>query len=259
VIDAYDELAVETVGERIQWMAGFGSTETSPFCLVNRADTVVAGAIGLPAAGVEIKLAPVADKLEARVRGPHVTPGYWRAPEQTAAAFDEEGWYRFGDAMKFWDDVRPERGLAFDGRITEDFKLATGTWVSVGPLRAKLIAHLAPYMRDVVIAGLNRDYVSVLIVADMKACHSLCDFADDPLTHPATLATFREMLEAFAKISTGSSNRVRRALILRDSLDIDAGEITDKGSINQRAVLAKRAALVEALYAEPPPAHVIRV
>jgi feruloyl-CoA synthase len=259
VIDAYDELAIETIGARVQWMAGFGSTETAPFCLVCHADNVKAGAVGLPAAGVELKLAPVSDKLEARVRGPHITPGYWRAPEVTAAAYDEDGWYKFGDAMKWWDPARKDLGFAFDGRITEDFKLATGTWVSVGPLRAKLIANLAPYLKDVVVAGINRDYVSVLIVPDVKACQSLCDFSDDPLGDPATHATFREMLEAFAKTSTGSSNRVMRAIVMREPLDIDAGEVTDKGSINQRAVLTKRAALVERLYAEPPAPDVITI
>jgi feruloyl-CoA synthase len=259
VMDEIDALAIETTGGKIQWMAGFGSTETAPFCLVCRADCVEAGVTGLPAAGVEMKLAPVQDKLEARVRGPHVTPGYWRAPEPTSAAFDEEGFYRFGDAMKFHDPARPELGFAFDGRITEDFKLATGTWVSVGPLRAKLTAHLAPYLKDVVIAGINRDYVAALIVPDVKACQSLCDFSTDPLTHPATLATFSEMLTAFAATSTGSSTRVMRATILHEPPDIDSGEITDKGSINQRAVLSRRAALVDDLYAEHPPPHVITI
>jgi feruloyl-CoA synthase len=161
--------------------------------------------------------------------------------------------------MKWWDPARKDLGFAFDGRITEDFKLATGTWVSVGPLRARLIANLAPYLKDVVVAGINRDYVSILIVPDVTACQSLCDFSDDPLGDPATHATFREMLEAFARTSTGSSNRVMRAIVLREPLDIDAGEVTDKGSINQRAVLTKRAALVERLYAEPPGPDVIVV
>ncbi len=258
-MDEIDALAVETTGERVQWMAGFGSTETAPFCLVCHAGCVAAGVTGLPAAGVEIKLAPVAGKLEARVRGPHVTPGYWRAPEATAAAFDEDGFYKLGDAMRWHDPAHPEWGFAFDGRLAEDFKLGTGTWVSVGPLRARLIAHLAPYLKDVVIAGLNRDHVAVLIVPDVTACRALCGGADDPLGHPATHAAFRDALRTFAQGGTGSATRVMRAILLREPPDIDSGEVTDKGSLNQRAVLARRAALVEDLYADPVPAHVIAI
>lgn len=259
VMDEFDALAVATTGGRIQWMASFGSTETAPFCLACRSDCVEAGVTGLPAAGVELKLAPVQDKLEARVRGPHITPGYWRAPEATKAAFDEEGFYRLGDAMRWHDPARPELGFAFDGRITEDFKLATGTWVSVGPMRAKLIAALAPFARDVVIAGLNRDTVAALVVPDTRSCKAVPDTsgANDPLGNPALAAILRERLVTLATASTGSATRVTRLLILRDPPDIDAGEITDKGSLNQRAVLARRAALVEELYADPAPAHVI--
>lgn len=259
VMDEMDALAVATTGTRIQWMAGFGSTETAPFCLVCRADCVEAGVTGLPAAGVELKLAPSEDKFEARVRGPHVTPGYWRAPEQTAAVFDEDGWYKLGDAMRWHDPARPELGFAFDGRITEDFKLATGTWVSVGPLRARLTAHLAPYMKDVVIAGINRDYLAALVIPDIKACRELCGAGDDPLDHPATRAAFAERLESLAQTATGSSSRVVRAVLLREPPDIDAGEITDKGSINQRAMLSRRASLVEALYAETPGPEIITI
>jgi feruloyl-CoA synthase len=206
--------------------------------------------VGLPAAGVELKLVPVEDKMEARVRGPNIMPGYWRAPAATRDAFDEEGFYKFGDALRFVDPARPDLGFAFDGRITEDFKLSTGTWVSVGPLRARLVQRGAPWVRDAVIAGINQDYVAVLIVPD-AACAAL----------PAAElhATLRRLLRDLAAESTGSSNRVVRALVLHDRLDIDAGEVTDKGSLNQRAVLRHRADKVAALYADPKSPDVISI
>ena len=185
VWDDLDTLAIQTVGETIQKMAGFGSTETAPFALICRPDCAHAGVVGLPAAGVEIKLAPVEGKMEARIRGPNVTPGYWRMPAQTEAAFDDEGFYRFGDAFKWVDPARPELGFAFDGRIAEDFKLATGTWVSVGPMRGKLLAGLAPYVQDVVVAGINRDYLAALVIPDMTACRTLSGEVDDVHGHPA--------------------------------------------------------------------------
>ncbi len=265
VWDALDELAVATVGERITMLTGLGATETAPFAIVCRPDVTGSGIVGLPVTGNELKLVPAGDKLEARLRGPNITPGFWRQEELTRAAFDEDGYYRLGDALQFIDAARPELGLLFDGRISEDFKLATGTWVSVGPLRARLIAALAPYVRDVVIAGHDRDYVSVLLIPDLPACRAVCtgltEAAGDAevFSHPALVAALRRALTALAAAGTGSSTRVLRALLLHPPPSIDAGEITDKGSINQRAVLARRADRVAALYAEPPPAHVIRV
>ena len=247
VWDDLDALAVETTGTKIQMLAGFGSTETAPFALVCRPDCATAGVVGLPSPGIELKLAPVEGKLEARIRGPNVTPGYWRNPEKTAEAFDAEGFYRFGDAMRWVDPARRDLGLMFDGRLTEDFKLATGTWVSVGPLRARLMHRLGPYLRDAVIAGLNRDFVALLIVPDPAACAA----------HPDVAGEFRERLAALAREATGSASRILRAAILHEPPSIDAGEVTDKGSINQRAVLVRRAALVADLYADPPPPHVI--
>jgi hypothetical protein len=245
VWDELDSLAMQTIGATIQKMAGFGSTETAPFALICRPDCAHAGVVGLPAPGVEIKLAPVADKMEARIRGPNVTPGYWKMPAQTDAAFDEDGFYKFGDAFRWVDPARRELGFAFDGRITEDFKLATGTWVSVGPMRGRVLAALAPYAHDAVIAGINRDYVAVMIVPDLTHCRALCGGAEEPHDHPALLAAFRERLAVLAGQGTGSASRVARAMILREPPNIDAGEITDKGSLNQRAVLARRAALVD--------------
>jgi feruloyl-CoA synthase len=164
-----------------------------------------------------------------RVKGPNVTPGYWRQPELTEQAFDEEGFYLLGDAFTLSE---PEQGLVFAGRIAEDFKLATGTWVHVGPLRARFIEHCAPLVRDVVIAGHGRDELGALVFPAIDS----------------STEEFRTRLTTFAKSSTGSSNRLARAMLLEEPPSLDAGEITDKGSINSRAVLLRRAALVEELY-----------
>jgi feruloyl-CoA synthase len=220
--------------------------------------------IGLPAAGCVVKLAPVEDKLEIRVQSPSVTPGYWRQPELTAAAFDHEGYYRMGDAVRLLHSGDPARGLVFDGRIAEDFKLASGTWVSVGPLRASLLAALAPLAQDIVIAGLNEDFAAALIILDQRACTEAlgagtpADLAQLAAL-PQLLDLLRAKLDAHAARHPGSSTRVQRAVVLASPPALDAGEITDKGSINQRAVLQARAELVQELYAAEPPAHVIRV
>jgi len=239
-------------------MTGLGATETAPAALVCSKETARPGRVGLPLPGLELKLVPNAGKLEARIKGPTVTPGYWRNPEQTAKAFDAEGFYCFGDALKFADPTDIRQGFVFDGRVSEDFKLATGTWVSVGPLRAGLIAAFAPLVRDAVIAGHDRDDVTALIFPDMAACRAALGAEgaglDDAalLAHPALRARFAARLAALRAEATGSSNRVQRLMLLAEPPSLDASEITDKGSINQRAVLARRAALVEALYAEPP-------
>jgi len=245
-------------------LSGLGATEAGPSVTFTTPAMGRAGVIGLPAKGSLVKLAPVEEKFEIRVRSPSVTPGYWRQPELTAAAFDEEGFYRLGDAVRLLDPSDPTRGLAFDGRIGEDFKLANGTWVSVGPLRAELIATLAPIAQDVVIAGLNADYVSALIIPDAAACSRLLEAAA-PLTfdalaqHPVLMALIKERLEAFAKKYPASTRCIRRAAVLPSPPSLDHGEITDKGSINQRAVLRHRSALVADLYAEAVPPHVIDV
>jgi feruloyl-CoA synthase len=263
VWDALDELAVQTCGERILWVTGLGATETGPSATFTTRDGVRSGMIGLPVPGVEVKLAPEGDKTEFRVRGPSVTPGYWRQPELTRAAYDEEGFYRMGDAVGFVDPEDPEQGLFFDGRVAEDFKLATGTWVSVGPLRAKIIAAGAPHVQDVVIAGLNRDSLGALVFPNVAACRELCGGVPaqaplgDVVRHPAVRARFQALFDDLARAPTGSSTRIARAIVLDTPPSIDASEITDKGSINQRAVLKTRAGLVEALYAEPPAPHVI--
>jgi feruloyl-CoA synthase len=205
----------------------------------------------------------VEDKLEIRVRGPGTTPGYWREPQLTAAAFDEEGYYRMGDAVRLLDEGDPTRGLVFDGRIAEDFKLANGTWVSVGPLRALLVAALSPIAQDVVIAGLDRDYVSALIVPDLKACARFLQSGDigyaQAAAHGELMVWIRTRLQEHAALNRAATRCIRRAMVLPSPPSLDQGEITDKGSINQRAVLRCRAELVAALYADVPPALVIAV
>jgi feruloyl-CoA synthase len=214
--------------------------------------------MGLPPPGIELKLVPMEGKLDARLKGPNITPGYWRQPELTAKAFDEEGYYRLGDALKFDDPDDPGKGLLFDGRTAEDFKLASGTWVSVGPLRARVVEHFAPYVKDAVIAGADREEIGVLLFPDMEACRGLApDLAKDApvaavLADARVRARFRALLAALARQGTGSSNRVCRLLLLETPPSLDAGEATDKGSLNQRMVLRHRAALVEELYAAPP-------
>jgi feruloyl-CoA synthase len=264
VWDAYRELAFETCGERIIMATGLGSTETSPMAMQTTWETDRAGTIGIPVPGVELKIVPHGSKLEARVRGPNVTPGYWRQDELTRKVFDEEGFYSFGDAVRLMDPNDINKGLLFDGRLTEDFKLGNGTWVSVGPLRSRIIAGCAPFVRDVVIAGLNRDHVTALIFPDVDRCRSLCptlppSATEEILAHPAVRERFESLLGSLAADSTGSSNRVTRAILLEEPPSLDAGEITDKGSFNQRAVLDRRAALVEQLYLEKPPPSILIV
>jgi len=263
VLNAFHELATTTTGERILFMSSLGSTETAPAALACSWEAERAGNIGLPLPGVELKLVPRDGKLEARLKGLNITPGYWRAPELTAAAFDDEGYYKIGDALKFADPDDPAKGLLFDGRLAEDFKLATGTWVSVGPLRAAFIAHFAPLIRDVVLAAPERDEVTALVFPDLDACRNVAPgmAADIParslLADPRVTAEFARRLNAFFAAASGTSNRVTRIVLLDEPPSLDLGEMTDKGSINQRAVLANRAKLVEQLYAETRPSHII--
>lgn len=265
VWDAYRELGLETCGERILMVTGLGSTETSPMAIQTTWETDRAGVIGIPIPGVEAKLVPQGGKLEARVRGPNITPGYWRQPELTQKAFDEEGFYKFGDAVRFVDPADVNKGFLFDGRLTEDFKLGTGTWVSVGPLRVKILNHFAPFVRDAVITGHDREEVGMLIFADVDACCCLCGDlspAAPPgqiFAHAAVRARFQELLEKFSVHSTGSSNRVARAILLEEPPSLDAGEITDKGSLNQRAILDRRAPLVQELYSSAESSRVLRI
>ncbi len=261
VWNSLDELAVQETGFRVPVLTGLGATETAPFFMSVKPATSRSGHVGLPVSGNEAKLVPDNGKLEVRAKGPNVTPGYWRQPELSTAAFDDEGFYKLGDAIKPVDPEDFSAGFDFDGRIAEDFKLASGTWVSVGPLRARLIAACAPLVRDVVIAGINRDEVSALVILDLDGCRlvnpelpaDLVAAASDSLIREA----FRERLTKFLATSTGSSTRITRAILLDTPLSIDRGEVTDKGSINQRAVLDHRGRLIEELYSPTPAAHVI--
>jgi feruloyl-CoA synthase len=262
-IDAWQQLAVETTGMRITFISSLGSTETAPAALARTWQSERTGNIGLPLPGVELKLVPREGKLEARLKGANITPGYWRAPALTADAFDDEGFYKIGDALKFDDPADPAKGLLFDGRLAEDFKLATGSWVSVGPLRAAFIAHFAPLARDVVLAGADRDEVTALVFPDFDACRKVAPgaAADIParslLADPHVIAEFGRRLDAFFAAASGTSSRITRMILLHEPPSLDIGEMTDKGSINQRAVLANRATLVEELYAGMPPSHVL--
>jgi feruloyl-CoA synthase len=252
--DRLERVTETYCGERIRIMAGLGMTETSPSCLFTTGPIMRAGYVGLPAHGCEVKLAPVGDKLEARYRGPHVMAGYWRAAAaELENAFDEEGYFRSGDALRFVDIAQPELGLLFDGRIAEDFKLSSGTFVSVGPMRARVISEGAPYVQDVVIAGINRDDVALLVFPRLEDCRRLARLpasasAQEVIEAPAVRAHFAALLDTLNRSATGGATTIARLRLMDVAPSLDLGEITDKGSINQRAVLTHRAALVESMY-----------
>jgi feruloyl-CoA synthase len=253
VWDRLDQHAERTVGERVHMITGLGMTETSPASMFAVGTGVKSGHVGLPCPGVEVKLVPLEGKVEVRFRGPHVMPGYWRAPELTAEAFDDEGYYRTGDAVRFVDATRPPLGLMFDGRLAEDFKLSTGTFVSVGPLRARILAEGAPCVQDAVVAGPDRDEIGVLIFPRLDECRRLAHLAEGAapeqvLSAAAVREFFVELVTRLWEAGTGSASRVARACVLREAPSIDRGEVTDKGTINQRAVLRHRAQIVNALY-----------
>ncbi len=253
VWDRLNAHAEAAVGERVRMVTGLGMTETAPSCTFAVRTDVASGHIGLPLPGVEVKLVPTDGKVEIRFRGPNVMPGYWRAPEQTAAAFDEEGYYRTGDAVKWIDPADPQRGLLFDGRTAEDFKLSSGTFVSVGPLRARIVAAGDPCVQDAVITGINRNEVGALLFPRADECRRLAGLpAHTPLPevlhHPTVRQFFQALADRLWQDATGSASRVARLHVLAEPPSIDKGEVTDKGSINQRAVLSSRDALVQALY-----------
>ena len=240
------------VGERIVMGTGLGMTESGPFGIFVTNPFVQAGDLGVPTPGLELKLVDTDGKTEVRYRGPNITPGYWRNAEETTGAFDEEGFFKTGDAVKWIDETDEHLGLKFDGRIAEDFKLATGTFVSVGPLRAKIIAAGAPYIQDAVLTGINLKEVGAMIFPTpaVRALSGLS--ADAPLAEvlgsAPVQAKFQEIVNTLALSASGSANRIARMCLLAEPPTIDKGEITDKGSINQRSVLAHRAATVAALH-----------
>jgi feruloyl-CoA synthase len=244
-------MAVDAQGRRIPLVTGLGATESSPFALCAGDSDFSGGRIGVPVPGVRLKLAPVGGQLEARLMGPNITPGYWRDDDLTAAAFDEEGFYRLGDALAFVDRDDPSQGFTFEGRLSEDFKLSTGTWVRVGPLRQRFLAHFGDLVQEVVIAGHQRDEVTALVFPSLSACRALGGGAlpvRQILESAAVRTAFRNRLASFTRPNDGHSTRVARLLLLEDPPSIDAHETTDKGSVNQKSVLANRAALVEQLY-----------
>ncbi len=252
--DALCKLSIRTTGEIVPLVSAWGSTETAPLATDCHFLARHAGVIGLPVPGCELKLLPDGDKMEVRVRGANVFPGYWGQPEMTARSFDEEGFYLIGDTVRFADESAPHRGLIFDGRVSEDFKLTTGTWVSVGNLRLRAIAALAPIAQDVVVVGRDRGEVSFLIFPNVAVCRTLCSELDleadveEVLAHPAVREHVAQALTALREEAPSSSTHGVRAMLVAEPPSIDAGEITDKGYINQRAVLARRQDIVAALF-----------
>src|ERR1700754_2107157 len=262
--DLYDRmqaLAVRATGERIVFYTGWGSTETGPTSTGTYWDTERVGLIGLPFPGVELKLVPCGTKYELRLRGINVTPGYFGQPELTQKMFDEEGFYCIGDAATFVDDNDPAQGLIFAGRVVEDFKLTTGTFVHVGSLRTDAIAAATPVVHDALVAGQDREFIGLLAWPNLHACRQIVGNADagfdDVVKHPDVIACLKRGLEAHNASSTGSSMRIARAMLMAEPPSIDGNELTDKGYINQRAGLDRRPALVEKLYADKPGEDVI--
>ncbi len=258
-----EHAAVRATGELIPLTSSWGATETSPLATASHFLTDRSGMIGVPAPGVEIKLVPRAGKLEIRVRGPNVTPGYWKRPDLTAAAFDEEGFYRPGDAVRFADPGDVTAGLVFDGRLAEDFKLATGTWVHVGTLRVGVLAAASPALQDAIVVGENLPFIAMLAWLNAAGCHRLIGRSDIGLAELAAHAAIRDHVRAammrWNMAHSGSSERISRVLLLPDLPSIDAGEITDKGYINQRAAIDRRRREIELLYADLPDAKIIEV
>ena len=251
------------VGERIVMATGLGMTESGPFAIFITNPHVRSGDLGVPAPGLELKLIAADGKTEVRYKGPNITPGYWRAPDITAESFDEEGFFKTGDAVQWIDENNIHLGLKFDGRIAEDFKLATGTFVSVGPMRAKIIAAGAPYIQDAVITGINLKEVGAMIFTT-PAVRQLCNLStsaslQEVLQHADVLSCFQNILNQLAQTATGSANRIARLCLLSEPPTIDRGEITDKGSINQRAVLAHRAQHVLAFHGNELPNTLLSV
>jgi feruloyl-CoA synthase len=259
-----EAVSARVTGERVPMTSSWGMTETAPMATMAHFPIDRAGPIGVPAPGVEIKLVPNAAKLEVRVRGPNVTPGYWKRPDLTAAAFDDEGYYRPGDAVRFTDPANPAAGIAFDGRLAEDFKLTTGTWVHVGSLRVAALAAASPALQDAIVTGENRPFVGLLAWPNVAGCQKLAG-NDAPaevaalVRHPAVREHVASALRRWNASHSGASQHVRRVLLLTEPPSIDANEITDKGYINQRLALERRKADVERLFAQAPDEAVIEV
>lgn len=255
--DRLDRISQQHCGESIRIMSGLGMTETAPSCTFTTGPKVMAGFIGYPAPGCTVKLIKSADKLEFCVKGKHVMRGYWRATPEQQNIMDDEGFYHTGDAVRFVDDNDPSQGLMYDGRIAEDFKLNTGTFVNVGSLRNKALLIGNQLIQDVAITGSNLASIGFLIFPKLDACKAL--IPDDTtnlsteqiLSHPAVTAWVTDFLQRFDQDSTGSSNRVEKAYLMIEPPQLDAGEITDKGNLNQANILKRRANLIKELYSNP--------
>jgi feruloyl-CoA synthase len=249
-----DALAMRLLGRTVPWTGGWGATETGPFSTVVCFETPYADNLGIPMPGTTLKLVPEDGKMELRVRGPNVMPGYWRNADATAASFDEQGFYRIGDAGRFADPERPEAGLRFDGRIAENFKLNSGTWVNVGLLRLAVLEAIKPLATDLVIAGHQRDALGILIFPALPACRAalgtdaagLDDLA--VMRHPRLVEMLRARLLAHHRLQNGASTRIDHFLLLETPPDRERNEITEKGALNQRAVLSAREPDVIALF-----------
>ena len=258
-----ERVAIQATGKKVIMTSSWGSTETSPLATAAHFPLEKAGVIGIPCPGVSLKMVPNGDSFELRVKGPNVTPGYFRRPDLTAAAFDADGYYLIGDAGCFVDPAEPARGISFDGRVAEDFKLASGTWVRVGLLRVAVLAATAPLLQFALVTGHDREYVGILGWPNLAACKKICsDLAADAsaeavVQHPQVAAYLRQALNRFNAEQQGSSTRIARIMLMIEPPDSDANEITDKGYINQRAALMRRHELVERLYAEEPGVGVI--
>jgi feruloyl-CoA synthase len=260
--DRLQAVSARTTGERIPFSTGYGSTETAAAIMTVHWTTERMGLIGLPLPGIETKLVPSGTKLEVRARGEAITPGYYKRPDLTAKAFDEEGFYCLGDAAKFVDPDDPAKGLVFDGRVVEDFKLDTGTFVNAGRLRVQVLEAGDGLIQDALVAGLDRPYVAVLAWPNLARCAAIAGHAvtaAEAGSHPGILAAVSDGLKRHNAANPGSSTRIRRLVFMAEPPSLDAGEITDKGSINQALSLDRRKDLVELLYAEPPQPGVVVV
>ena len=260
--DALEELSVETIGKKILIGTGLGCTESCPSALFASQPGGYAGLLGVPVPGLELKLVPREGKLEARYRGKNIFPGYWRQPELTAAVFDAEGFYCTGDALKFADESDVEKGMIFNGRLAEDFKLNTGTWVNVGVLKAHLIAEGNGLIQDAVLTGHDNDFIGAIVLPEINYCKNRFGLSADVTLkeiaiHPQILTALTHVLNRLAEKSSGSSTLIRRALIADFALSIDRGEVTDKASVNQGMVLKNHPELIKKIYDDALPAWIV--
>ena len=257
-------VAIRITGERILFTSGYGATETAPTIMNTHWETERMGLLGLPLPGVQIKLVPAGLKMEVRVKGDCITPGYYKNPEKTADAFDEEGFYKLGDAAKFVDEDDPKQGIVFDGRVVEDFKLSSGTWVNAGRMRVQAVEAGGGLINDCLVAGLDEPYVGVLGFPNLPACRKAAGLADDTpaddvVRAPGVLERIAEGLREHNSRNPGSSTQIHRALLLAEPPSLDAGELTDKGYINQSVSLTRRKDMVDKLFADPPGNDVVVV